>query len=293
MKHHLSREFFYPKFGPGHYWEIVAEEITKLGGEIHLNAGVTALDFADDNINSITVLENEKEQIITGDYYISSMPIKDLVDRMNGNVLAEVTQIAHNLPYRDFITCGLLLNKLCLKNLTPIKTVNNIVPDCWIYVQERDVKIGRLQIFNNWSPYMVKDFEHTVWIGLEYFCTEGDLLWNMSDEDFISFAIDELVKIDVINKEDVLDSVRIKIKKAYPAYFGTYKQFGKVQEFLTNIKNLYCIGRNGQHRYNNMDHSMVTAIEAVHAIKTSTINKSAIWNVNTEEEYHETKTDSK
>ena len=156
-------------------------------------------------------------------------------------------------------------------------------------MQERDVKIGRLQIFNNWSPYMVKDFENTVWIGLEYFCTEGDEFWQMSDKDFIEFAINELVKIDVINKSDVKDAVRIKVKKAYPAYFGSYAQFGEVQNFLNGISNLYCIGRNGQHRYNNMDHSMVTAMEAVKVIASGSEDKSSIWNVNTEKEYHESK----
>jgi protoporphyrinogen oxidase len=165
--------------------------------------------------------------------------------------------------------------------------VSDIVPDCWIYIQEPDVRIGRLQIFNNWSPYMVKDLENTVWIGLEYFCNEGDDLWQMSDEDFCKFAIDELVKIDIIDKENVLDSVRLKVKKAYPAYFGTYERFDTVREYLDTVENLYCIGRNGQHRYNNMDHSMLTAIEAVRAIKDGNTDKSIVWNVNTEKEYHE------
>ena len=217
------------------------------------------------------------------------MPIKDLVDNMQGNIPQNVRNIAHELPYRDFITVGLLLDKLLIKNLTKLKTVNNIVPDCWIYVQERDVKIGRLQIFNNWSPYMVKDFENSVWIGLEYFCKEGDEFWQMSDEDFIKFAISELVKIDVIDEKDVKDSVRIKVKKAYPAYFGVYSQFETVQNFLDKIENLYCVGRNGQHRYNNMDHSMLTAIEAVNVITSGKNDKSSIWNVNTEKEYHESK----
>jgi protoporphyrinogen oxidase len=163
------------------------------------------------------------------------------------------------------------------------------VPDCWIYIQERDVKIGRLQIFNNWSPYMVDDLEHTVWIGLEYFCTEGDDMWNTPNEEFIRFAIDELVKIDVIDKADVLDATHIRVKKAYPAYFGTYGQFDTVRGYLDGLRNLYCIGRNGQHRYNNMDHSMMTAMEAVKLFEAGSSDKSAVWNVNTEEEYHEQK----
>ena len=170
-----------------------------------------------------------------------------------------------------------------------MKTVGNIVPDCWIYIQERDVKIGRLQVFNNWSPYMVKDFENNVWIGLEYFCNEGDELWNMEDKDFIEFASCELEKIGIIDKADILDSTRARVKKAYPAYFGTYAEFDKVRNYLDGIGNLYCIGRNGQHRYNNMDHSMMTAFEAVRTLKRGDAFRDAIWDVNTEKEYHEEK----
>jgi protoporphyrinogen oxidase len=217
------------------------------------------------------------------------MPVKDLVDGMGEAVPADVHDIATKLPYRDFITVGLLVNKLKIKNKTKIKTVGDIVPDCWIYMQEREFKIGRLQIFNNWSPYMVKDFENTAWIGLEYFCSEGDDLWQMSDEDFISFAADELDKIGIIDKADVLDAVRAKVKKAYPAYFGTYAEFDKVRGYLDGIENLYCIGRNGQHRYNNMDHSMLTAFEAVRALKNGSTSRENVWNVNTEKEYHEEK----
>ena len=176
-----------------------------------------------------------------------------------------------------------------VKNGTNRRTVGDIVPDCWIYIQERDVKIGRLQIFNNWSPYMVNDLENTVWIGLEYFCSEGDPLWNMPPETFIAFAIDELVKIDIIEREDVLDATHIRVKKAYPAYFGTYQSFDRVRNYLDGFENLYCIGRNGQHRYNNMDHSMLTAMEAVKLAKSGERNRETLWSVNTEEEYHEQK----
>ncbi|MPN28154.1 hypothetical protein SDC9_175593 [bioreactor metagenome] len=217
------------------------------------------------------------------------MPIKDLITAMGKTVPPETRDIAQGLPYRDFITVGLLLNKLKIKNQTQMKTVGNIVPDCWIYVQERNVKIGRLQIFNNWSPYMVDDLEHTVWIGLEYFCTEGDDMWNTPAEDFIRFATEELEKIGVIERGDVLDATHIRVKKAYPAYFGTYGQFDRVREFLDGYTNLYCIGRNGQHRYNNMDHSMMTAMEAVRLYREGAADKSPVWNVNTEEEYHEQK----
>ena len=170
-----------------------------------------------------------------------------------------------------------------------MKTLNNIVPDCWIYVQETSVKLGRIQIFNNWSPYMVEDPENTVWIGLEYFCAEGDDFWNLSDEECIRLATKELESMGVISSGEVLDSHREKIKKAYPAYFDTYAQMDELIKYLDTYTNLYCVGRNGQHRYNNMDHSMLTAIRAAEAIKAGNTDKSTIWNVNTEKEYHETK----
>ena len=163
------------------------------------------------------------------------------------------------------------------------------MPDTWIYVQERDVRMGRIQIFNNWSPYMVDDVTKHVWVGLEYFCGEGDWMWNMADAEFIGMATKELRQIGVLGEhEPVLKSVRIKVKKAYPAYFGSYAEFGKVRAWLDGFANLYCIGRNGQHRYNNMDHSMLCGIEAARALLNGS-GKAAVWNVNTEDEYHEEK----
>lgn len=279
----LIEEFYYPKKGPGQLYSKMADEIIKMGGEIHFNSKVDNVHLNGNSIDYIEVNGN----IVKGDYYISSMPIKDLMNSMN-DVDKSLLDIANNLPYRDFITVGLLLDKLKIKNKTKMKTVNNIVPDCWIYIQDNSVKLGRLQIFNNWSPYMVDDLQKHIFVGLEYFCNEGDEMWNMKEEDFIKFAIDELVKIKIIDKEDVLDSVELKIKKAYPAYFDSYAEFPKVKDYLNSIDNLYCIGRNGQHRYNNMDHSMLTAIETVNVIKNG-LDKSIIWNVNADKEYHETK----
>lgn len=278
----LIEEFEYPKYGPGQLYQIMADKIIEMGGEIIFNTKVESIEFEGDNIKSI----NNK---YIGDYYFSSMPIKDLFAAFKTNIPADIYNAATTLPYRDFITVGLLLNKIKLENKTKIETVGNIVPDCWIYMQEHDLKIGRLQIFNNWSPYLVNDFENTVWLGLEYFCDENDKYWNMSDKEFIDMAINELVKINVIDKEDILDSTRIKVKKAYPAYFGSYDKINDIQNYLNKISNLYCVGRNGQHRYNNMDHSMLTSIEAVNLIKNNKKDKSILWKVNTEKEYHETK----
>jgi hypothetical protein len=215
------------------------------------------------------------------------MPVKDLVAAFGATVPSDVARVASELPYRDFITVGLLVDKLAIKNRTKLRTVGGLVPDTWIYVQERDVRMGRIQIFNNWSPYMVDDIEKHVWIGLEYFCAEGDGLWTMDDAAFIAMAVGELRKIGILGEDEpIRQSVRIKVRKAYPAYFGSYAEFGKVREWLDGFGNLYCIGRNGQHRYNNMDHSMLCGIEAARALLGET-DKSAVWNVNTEEEYHE------
>ena len=288
----LIEEYYYPKKGPGQLYEAMADKIVAMGGTLIKGAKVTKINVDGNTVKSVIATVNGEEQTFVGDEFFSTMPVRDLVLGMGDAAPAEVRRVADGLPYRDFMTVGLLVNKLNLENKTKFKTVGNIVPDCWIYIQEREVKLGRLQIFNNWSPYMLKDPEHTVWIGLEYFCNEGDKFWNMTDEDFIKFATGELAKIGVINKEDVLDSVRIKVKKAYPAYFDTYREFDKVKNHLSAIPNLWCIGRNGQHKYNNMDHSMLTAIEAVRCVKNGVTDKTAVWEVNTEKEYHEEKSEN-
>lgn len=287
----LIEEFYYPKYGPGQLWETTAEEVKKLGGVIKMNAGVTNINTdGKGKVLSVVYNEDGKPQTLEGDIFMSTMPVKDLIDGMN-DVPADTKRIADGLPYRDFITVGLLVDKLNLKNETDIPTLGNIVPDCWIYVQDVGVKLGRIQIFNNWSPYMTPDPEHTVWIGLEYFCHEGDEMWNMSDKDYIDMAEGELIKMGVLSsKSDVLDSHRERVKKAYPAYFDTYAEMDKLVDYINKFGNLYCLGRNGQHRYNNMDHSMATAFEAVDNIKNGITDKKNIWNVNTEKEYHEEKT---
>ncbi len=286
----LIEQYYYPKRGPGQLWEYLADDIRSMGGEIIMNTSVRDIEVADGRVVSVTSADGRR---FTADIFMSTMPVRDLVSGMGDVPPADVRRVAAGLPYRDYITVGLLVDKLKLENKTKIKTLTGNVPDCWIYVQEREVNLGRLQLFNNWSPYMVKDPEHTMWLGLEYFCNEGDGLWSMSDEDFIKFAIDELASIDVIDREDVRDATRIKVRKAYPAYFDTYREFDTVKNWLSDIPNLWCLGRNGQHRYNNMDHSMLTAIEAVRAIAAGSTDKSAVWSVNTEKEYHEEKTEDK
>lgn len=287
----LIEEFIYPKFGPGQLWEHVADDVRSAGGKILMQTSVRQVNVVNHKVVSVTIVSSDGAlKDVPCDYFISSMPLCDLIAAIRGIVVPEdVKRVAYTLPYRDFITVGLLVDKLAIKNQTKIKTYQNRVPDTWIYIQERDVKIGRLQIFNNWSPYMVQDYEHTEWIGLEYFCSEGDELWNMGDDEFIHMATRELEHIGIIEPGAVRDAVRIKVQKAYPAYFGSYYELDKVRNFLDTIDNLYCVGRNGQHRYNNMDHSMLTAMNTVDAIRTGNTDKSAIWNVNTEEAYHESK----
>ena len=302
----LIEEFKYPKLGPGQLWDVTASEIEKLGGKIIKCAKVTKIHKNSDNIiTGITYVDTKKredgifvpvdgtEKTIEGDYVISSMPVRELVAGMN-DVPADPARIAAGLPYRDYMTLGVLVPSLKLKNLTDIKTIKNIVPDCWVYVQDRKVKLGRFQIYNNWSPYMIKDIENTVWVGLEYFVNEGDEYWNMTEEEFAGLGIDEMVKLGLIDSKDVvLDYHMEKVKKAYPAYFDTYDEIDTLVDYLKSIDNLYCVGRNGQHRYNNIDHSMVTSFETVKNIISGEKNKDNIWSVNTEQEYHESKSEDK
>ena len=285
----LLEEFKYPKLGPGQLWEITAEKIKELGGTILQNAKVIRLQRNGIRINSVTYVKDGEEFIAEADVVISSMPLRDLVDGMN-DVPEEPARIAHGLPYRDYMTLGVLVRKLSLENKTNMKTIGNIVPDCWVYVQDRNVRMGRFQIFNNWSPYLVRDIENTVWIGLEYFCNDTDEFWKQSEEEFARLGVEEMLRIGLIaSADDVLDTHMERVKKAYPAYFDTYSQIDKLISWLNTIDNLYCVGRNGQHRYNNLDHSMLTSFEAIRCILSGNHDHTAIWKVNTEQEYHEEK----
>jgi protoporphyrinogen oxidase len=221
-----------------------------------------------------------------GDHFFSTTSVQEFVRGMGESAPAAVRQVADGLQYRDFIAVGLLLNRL--KLCDPGAPLGKLISDNWIYIQEPDVQVGRLQIFNNWSPYLVSD-PSKVWLGAEYFCLEGDELWRKPDHEMAQFAIDELDKIAVIDRADVLDWTVARMPKAYPAYFGLYERFKEVREYLDRFENLFLVGRNGMHKYNNSDHSMLTAMTAVDNIISGRTDKSNIWSVNTEEEYHETK----
>lgn len=286
----LIEKFLYPKLGPGQLWETVEEIIVQKGATIHKNSNVVGVSRNELGlIYSVTTENSSGEKAsFEADYFFSTMPIKDLFTAFDFSIDPQLNEIAHNLPYRDFITVGLLCNKLCLKDNSIINTENNLVPDNWIYIQEREVKIGRLQIFNNWSPFMVAD-QSKVWMGLEYFCNEGDELWSKTDDEFIEFAKNEIETIGIALKAEIIDANLVRMKKTYPAYTGSYNQFNQIQNYLDAIPNLFPVGRNGMHKYNNSDHSMLTAMAAVDMILEGKTDKSHLWKINTEEEYHEEK----
>jgi protoporphyrinogen oxidase len=284
----LIERFMYPKFGPGQLWEHVADKIREGGGEIRMGWKVDRIHCVVEGgvkrvVSIDAVNEAEERQTFAGDYFFSTMPMRELVEAMDAPVPENVREVSAGLQYRDFITVGLLVDRLKVK-----EPDGGLLKDTWIYVQEPDVILGRLQIFNNWSPYLVAD-PTKVWIGLEYFCYDTDELWKMPDEELKKFAIDEVAKIGILNAEDVSDGHVVRVPKTYPAYFGTYDRFAELREFTDGFENLFLVGRNGMHKYNNQDHSMLTAMTVVDGIVAGHVDKAALWGINTEQEYHEEK----
>jgi protoporphyrinogen oxidase len=290
----LIEKFLYPKFGPGQLWEHAAELVIAAGGEIHFGYQIDRVHLAGDSITSgpaiasIEGVNASGERInFAGDYFLSTMPVRDLVRAIESTaparVPAEVSQVSEGLMYRDFITVGLLASKLAVKEKD-----GSLLKDNWIYIQEPDVVVGRVQIFNNWSPFLVAA-EDKVWIGLEYFCNDTDDLWKLPDQEMARFAIAEIAKIGILLSEDVEDWHVVRVPKTYPAYFGTYDRFDVIRRYLDGFTNLFLIGRNGMHKYNNQDHSMLTAMTAVENIVAGVTSKENIWEINTEMEYHEEK----
>jgi len=289
----LIEKFLYPKLGPGQMWEEVSNDLIKQGVSIFMNREITELKFTNEGENKIEAIKIKDPdgniETQTYDYVISTMPIKDLVlnsSRINGKPIFsnEIFEIAKDLPYRDFITVGLLL-----KSLSDPK--GKKLDDTWIYIQEPDVKVGRIQIFNNWSPFLVSNKDH-YWIGLEYFCNEGDELWNLTNEQLIDLARNEIVQLGLSEKSDFLDATVLREKKTYPAYFDSYNEFNKLVKCFNNITNLFLIGRNGMHKYNNQDHSMLSGFRAAELVARDDITsdeKANLWLVNAEQEYHEEK----
>ncbi|MGA7616633.1 MAG: NAD(P)/FAD-dependent oxidoreductase [Thermoanaerobaculia bacterium] len=282
----LIEQFLYPKLGPGQMWDEVARKITAAGGEILTRWEVVGI--LTDGANRVRGVrarnrETGEERELSGDYVFSSMPVRKLIAAMDLDIPEEVRSVAEGLMYRDFVAVGLLVKRLRVS-----EPDGSLIRDNWIYIQEPDVLLGRLQIFNNWSPYMVADPE-SVWIGLEYFCNQGDALWNLDDDKMAALGVEELTRIRIVDPSDVLDSVVLRMPKTYPAYFGTYPRFDVIRSFTDRFENLFLVGRNGMHRYNNQDHSMLTAMVAVDNIVEGRTDKSNLWEINTEEEYHEEK----
>ena len=286
----LIERFLYPKFGPGQMWEEVSKDLIENNVSIYMNTKVTKIDFGESStrVKSISAIDIDGKEITNEyDYVISTMPIKELVNSISGNKQSniftkEIRDIASKLPYRDFITVGLLLNSLSGPD-------DERLDDTWIYVQEPNVKVGRIQIFNNWSPYLVAD-SSKFWIGLEYFCNEGDDLWMSSDQDLIELAKQETLNLGLCDENDFLDATVLKESKTYPAYFDTYNRFNELMTTFDKIENLYLIGRNGMHKYNNQDHSMLSGFRAAEQIvqgRVSANDKSTLWLINAEQEYHE------
>jgi protoporphyrinogen oxidase len=282
----LIEQFLYPKFGPGQMWEEVGRQVTHLGGEILLGWSVEQLERTDDGrIASLIARHTPTQECrrFTADYFFSTMPVKDLIAGMQPPAPQAVRNIAAGLVYRDFITVGLLCDNVNLREPS-----GELVKDNWIYIQEPDVLVGRLQIFNNWSPAMVADPAKT-WLGLEYFCNESDSLWQMTDAAIIELAKSEMAALNMLDPAAVSDAIVIRMAKTYPAYFGSYEHFPEIIKWVDSIENLFLIGRNGMHKYNNQDHSMLTAMTAVDNIVANIRSRDNLWALNTESEYHEEK----
>jgi protoporphyrinogen oxidase len=280
----LIEKFLYPKFGPGQLWEHAAELVRKGGGEIHFGIHIDRIHKDGNKVVSVEGINEAGERVTyAGDFFFSTMPVRDLIRAISMPVPAEVTEVAEGLMYRDFITVGLLASKLAVTEKD-----GSALKDNWIYIQEPDVVVGRLQIFNNWSPWLIANPDK-VWIGLEYFCNDTDALWKLSDEEMAKFAVAEVARIGILKAEDVEDSHVVHVPKTYPAYFGSYDRFDVIRNFTDRIENLFLVGRNGMHKYNNQDHSMLTAMTAVENIVNGVTTKDNIWAINTEMDYHEEK----
>jgi protoporphyrinogen oxidase len=281
----LIEQFLYPKYGPGSLWEEVAGKVREMGGEIYLHQDVQKIHIDEGKIHSVLTINSRTGQTGAweGDYFFSTMPVQELIAGMGNNVPPAVREVAAGLQYRDFINVGLLLKRLSTKDGRVLKLKDN-----WIYVQEPDVKVGRIMIYNNWGGAMVENPD-TVWIGMEYFCNKTDALWFEYDENIQRIAVAELEKMELGQPEDILDSTVQRMEKTYPAYFGTYDRFDTIKAFTDQFANLFLVGRNGMHKYNNADHSMLCAMVAVDNIVSGVTDKANLWSINTEQEYHEEK----
>jgi protoporphyrinogen oxidase len=282
----LITRFFYPKLGPGQMWEVVESQVVAAGGTVRHDATVTAVKMEGNRVSHVTVEDARtgQRETMACDLFFSTMPLRSLVANCEPTPPENVREVSRGLVYRDFLTVGVLLKRLHVREKG--RAPQSMVRDNWIYVQDESVLVGRIQIFNNWSPYLVAD-PGTVWIGLEYFLNDTDELWRMSDDALGALALRELEKIGFARAEDAITTCVRRMPKAYPAYFGTYDRLSEIRSWVNGVPNLFCIGRNGMHRYNNQDHSMLTAMLAVDNIIAGRDDDSNLWDVNLEMVYQE------
>ncbi|MFY0594224.1 NAD(P)/FAD-dependent oxidoreductase [Roseivirga sp.] len=279
----LTEYFLYPQKGPGQLWETVEATCRTKGVDIRMQQRVTKVKTNGNRINAVEVWDKLTQTTYTlpCDQLISTMPVRHLIAGLDMVVPEKVKSVASSLEYRDFMIVGILLDELKLKNGN-----GESIDDNWLYIQDQGMQVGRVQLFHNWSPEMTADPDKS-WIGAEYFCQEGDDLWQCDDDALISLAAEELHRIGLLDSSKVLDGTVVRMPKAYPSYVGSYRDFESVKSFFNTIDNVYLIGRNGTHKYNNQDHSMLTALEAVNSLMDNGKNKQSIWHVNTESAYHE------
>ncbi len=268
----LIDAFDYPEKGPGMMWELVADEIQTKNCKLKMQSSVEKIYWKPGKITALETNAAGEREVIEGTDFISSMPIQELVRKMDPRPPQEVLEAADKLAYRDFLTVSLIVNKA------------ELFQDNWIYIHDPDVKVGRIQNFKNWSPSMVPDPAKTC-LGLEYFCFEGDGLWSMSDKDLVALGIRELGVLGLVDPNDVEDGAVVRMPKAYPVYDGVYVDaIDTIRDFLLRVPNMYLVGRNGMHKYNNQDHSMLTAMLSVKNILGANYD---VWGVNVDNEYHE------
>ncbi|MGF1495588.1 MAG: NAD(P)/FAD-dependent oxidoreductase [Elainellaceae cyanobacterium] len=273
----LIKKFDYPRLGPGMMWERCQEMLDAGGSPVHLNTEVVRVEREGTRITKVVAKQGDRTLELTSDHFINSMPISALAHRLDPLPPDEVLAAARGLKYRDFLIVSLIINR------------DHLFPDNWLYIHSPEFKVGRIQNFKNWSPDMVPDASKTC-LGMEYFCSEGDDLWEMSDSKLIALASQEIVKLNLgVNPGDIEDGCVIRQYKAYPVYDGEYRQHLQVlQDYFKTFENLQTVGRNGMHRYNNQDHSMLTALLAARNILGENHD---LWNVNVERSYHENFTD--
>ncbi|MCC7161870.1 MAG: NAD(P)/FAD-dependent oxidoreductase, partial [Anaerolineae bacterium] len=269
----LIEEFHYPRLGPGMMWEKVSGAVQQGGGQVHLEQDVVRIEHCGKRITGVQVNGNGHTRCIAGTDFISSMPLRDFVFKLDPAPPPEVLHAAKQIKYRDFLTVCLIVNN------------PSLFPDNWIYVHDASVHVGRIQNFKNWSPDMVPDPAKSS-LGLEYFCNEGDDVWNMADADLVELGKREIARIGLAEYQDIEEGCVFRVEKSYPVYDSEYRgHLDTLRGYVATFENFQTVGRNGLHRYNNQDHSMLTAMLAVRNMMFG--EKNDLWSVNVDQEYHE------